>query len=117
MLRLLADENFNGHITRGLLHQRPQIVVVRVQDVGLAEADDPTILAWAAENDYILVTHDQATIPEFAYDRLLTGQPMAGVFILSDRLAVRQAIEEILLLDDCSEQYEWQNLIVYLPLD
>lgn len=31
MLRFLADDNFNNEI-------------VRVQDVGLAEADDPTVL-------------------------------------------------------------------------
>ncbi len=44
MLRLLADENFNGYIIRGLLYRRPDLALVRVQDVGLGEADDPTIL-------------------------------------------------------------------------
>lgn len=35
MLRLLADENFNGDIVRGLLLQKPDLDVIRVQDVGL----------------------------------------------------------------------------------
>ncbi len=49
MLRLAADENFNGNIVRGLLRRRPDLDIVRIQDVGLAGADDPAILAWAAE--------------------------------------------------------------------
>ena len=57
MLRLLVDENFNGDIVRGLLLRRPDLDLVRVQDVEYEEAEDPTILAWAAENDRILLTH------------------------------------------------------------
>lgn len=49
MLRLLYDENFNNDIVRGVKLQKPDIDAVRVQDVGLREADDPTILEWAAQ--------------------------------------------------------------------
>ena len=38
MLRLLADENFNGEVVRGLLLRQPDADIVRVQDVGLAGA-------------------------------------------------------------------------------
>ena len=51
MLRLLSDENFNGDIIRGLFLRQPDLDLVRVQDVGLQELDDPTILAWAADNN------------------------------------------------------------------
>ena len=117
MLRLLADENFNGYVTRGLLRHRPEMVIVRTQDVGLSEADDPTILAWAAEHDYILLTHDRATMPEFAYDRVAAGEAMPRLFVLHDRIAVREAIDELLLLDELTEQAEWAQMVVYLPLD
>jgi hypothetical protein len=116
MLRLLADENLNGYIVRGLLRHRPTLKLVRVQDVGLAEADDPTILDRAANNDYILLTHDRATVPAFAYERLDAGLPMSGVFVLNDRVQPRRAIDERLLIDECSEQEEWTNLVMYLPL-
>jgi Domain of unknown function (DUF5615) len=43
-MRLLADENFNGSILRGLIRRLPDIDIVRIQDVGLIHADDPTIL-------------------------------------------------------------------------
>jgi hypothetical protein len=116
MLRLLADENFNGHIVRGLFRRRPELELVRVQDVGLAEADDPTILEWSAVHNRILLTHDRATVPDFAYERLGSGQLMPGVFIVNDRLSLQQAIAEILLLDEWSQQAEWRNLVLYLPL-
>ncbi len=116
MLRLLSDENFNGDIIRGLLLHHPDMDLVRVQDVGLGEADDIAILAWASDNNRILLTHDRATMPDFAYARLIDGHPMSGVFVLNDRLPVKQAIDELLLINACSEQVEWIGLILYLPL-
>ena len=112
MLRLLADENFNGDITRGLLLRDPNIDLIRVQDVGLAEVDDPPILAWAAMHNRIVLTHDRATMPDFAYDRIVGGQQMPGVFVLNDRMPIQQAIEELLLIDGCSDLEEWSNLVV-----
>ena len=49
MLLLAADENFNNDIVRGLLRQRPELDIVRVQDVGLSGADDVAVLEWAAQ--------------------------------------------------------------------
>ena len=116
MLHLVSDENFNGDILRGLLLRHPVLDLHRVQDVGLEEADDPTILAWAAANNRIVLTHDHATMPDFAYARVVAEQPIPGVFVVPDRMAVRQAIEELLLVEVCSEQAEWASLVVYLPL-
>ena len=44
MLRLAADENFNNDIVRGLLRRKPELDIVRIQDVGLSGAEDPTVL-------------------------------------------------------------------------
>ena len=41
---------------------------------------------------------------------------MPGVFVMPDRMAVRQVIEELLLVEVCSEQAEWAGFVVYLPL-
>jgi predicted nuclease of predicted toxin-antitoxin system len=116
MLRLLTDENFNGDIVRGLLLRDPEMDIVRVQDVGLAGADDPEILAWASRNNRIVMTHDCATFADHAFERLVAGEEMTGVFLLNDRLPIGQAIQELLLMATCSEQTEWNNRVVYLPL-
>jgi len=116
MLRLVTDANFNGDIARGLLLRQPNLDIVRVQDVGLADAADQDILTWAAENGRILLTHDRATMPGFAFDRILEGLGMAGVFVLNDRFPVSSAIEEILLLATSSDHPDWNGRVLYLPL-
>jgi predicted nuclease of predicted toxin-antitoxin system len=116
MLRLLADENFNDDIVRGLLLRQPDLNIVCTRDVGLSSAEDPDILAWAAENNRIVLTYDRATMSDFAYERVAAGESMAGVFILNDRFPVGQAIQEILLWVACSEQAEWSGRAVHIPL-
>lgn len=115
MLRLLSDENFNGDIIRRLFLRQPDLDLVRVQDVGLREVDDPSILAWAADNNRIVVTYDRATMPDFAYQRLQRNEVMSGLFVVSDRISTGQAIEEILLIANCTEQEEWINIVLYIP--
>lgn len=78
-MRLLTDENFNGAILRGLIRRLPNLDIVRIQDVGLMYADDPTILEWAANENRLLLTHDVATITMYAYGRVNRGLPMPGV--------------------------------------
>jgi predicted nuclease of predicted toxin-antitoxin system len=116
MLRLLSDENFNGDIVRGLLRRRSDLDIVRVQDVGLLEADDPLILEWAATQGRILLTHDRATVPDFAYERVAAGQPMPGAFVVDNLMPIGHAIDELLLLAECSLPGEWDNRVLYLPL-
>ncbi len=116
MLRFLADENFNNDIIRGLLRRAPSLDIVRVQDVGLAGADDPAVLAWAAEHERVLLTHDVTTMTQYAYERLMAGQRMPGVFETGRRVPVGQVIEELLILAECSEEGEWEGQVRYLPL-
>lgn len=61
-MRWLADENFNNDILRALRRRSPSIDIVRAQDVGLTGVDDEAVLAWAAEQDRVLLTHDVSTI-------------------------------------------------------
>jgi hypothetical protein len=116
MLKLLSDENFNGDLIRGLFLRQPQLDLLRVQDVGLQEVEDPIILDWAVKNDRIILTHDRATMPDFAYERLLRSEEMSGLFVVNDRMPIRQAIDELLILINCSEQTEWRGIVLYFPL-
>nr|WP_245232698.1 DUF5615 family PIN-like protein [Thiorhodococcus minor] len=113
---MLADENFNNNVVRGVRLRDPEIDVVRVQDVGLSGADEPSVLAWAAEQGRILLTHDVATITAFAYERVRAGKPMPGVFEVARTVALRAAIDDILLLASCSVDGEWEGQVRYLPV-
>lgn len=116
MLRLLSDENVHGDIVRGLLLRQPDLDLQRVQDVGLRQWEDPEILEWATNNNRILLTHDRATIPDFAYDRIMQEKIMPEVLVIHNQMPIRQAIDEILLLVECSQQTEWSDIILYLPM-
>ncbi len=115
-MKLLADENFRGAIVRGLLRRRPDLDLVRVPDVGLMEADDPTILAWAASEGRLVLTHDAATFIGFAYHRVDAGLPMPGIIEVRQDLPIGPVIEDLLLLIDASHEGEWDSRVLHLPL-
>lgn len=116
MLPLGVDENFNNNIVRGMLRLCPDVDVVRVQDVGLSGADDPAVLEWAARTGRVLLTHDVATVTRFAYDRVLAGKSMPGVFEVGRNISLGRAIEELILIAECSLEDEWEGQVRYLPL-
>jgi hypothetical protein len=116
MLRLVSDENFNGDIVRGLLRRRPELELVRVQDIGLMQTPDADILESASNQGRVLLTHDVSTVPQAAYQRVNLGKAMPGVFIVPDQMPIGQAIEEILFLSLDVDTYEWKDQVLFLPL-
>jgi len=116
MLHLAADENFDNRIVRGLWRRVPELDIVRVQDSGLSGTDDPTVLEWAAQEGRILLTHDVSTFTHYAYARVAAGKPMPGVFEVPRAVPIGVAIEDILLLAECSLEGEWEGQVRYLPL-
>lgn len=116
MPRWVFDEDFNNDIVRALFRRKPSLDAVRVQDVGLSCADDSIILEWAAQQKRILLTRDAATMTNHTYDRLRQGQLVAGVLEVSQALAILPVVEDILLLEECRREGEWEGQIHYLPL-
>jgi predicted nuclease of predicted toxin-antitoxin system len=116
VLKLASDENFNGDILRGLYRRLPELDVLRVQDVGRRGASDADILAWAADEERILLTHDRDTLLRWAYERVTRGQPMPGVFLVDDRMPLGQAIDEVVLAVECLAPDECKSVITFFPL-
>lgn len=116
MTKLATDENFNGKIVKGVLRRQPNIDIVRVQDSVVYQADDPTVLAWAASEGRVLFTHDIRTMAHHAFDRIERGEAMAGSFQVDQAAAINQIIEDMLLIATFSLDGEWEGQIRYLPL-
>lgn len=116
MIPLAIDENFNNDILRGALRRSPQLDIVRVQDFGLAGADDPEVLEWAAGEGRVILSHDVKTLGKFAYERVLAGLPMPGVFEVHDTIPTGQVLEDLLLLATCSQKGEWEGQVRFFPL-
>ena len=90
MLRFVADEDFTRLIVRGVLRIRPDVDIVRVQDVGLRTQEDAVVLDWAAREGRVLLTHDAQTMPAHAYERVRNMLPMPGVFVTPQDVAIGQ---------------------------
>lgn len=116
MLRFVADEDFTRAIVRGVLRARPDIDLVRVQDVGLRTHEDAVVLDWAAREGRVLLTHDTRTVPAHAYERVRNTLPMPGVFVIPQDEAIGLIIEDLILLAECSREGEWEGQVHYLPL-
>ena len=115
MLRFVTDNHFNEDIVTGLLAERPGLALVRVRDVGLRNAKDPEILGWTASEGRIVLTHDRKTMPAFAYERVRSGQPMPGVFLMRNQAHLRPLIDDILLADELTGMEEWKDKVTHLP--
>jgi predicted nuclease of predicted toxin-antitoxin system len=89
---LAADEDFNNRILRGLFRRRPALDIVRVQDAGLGSRADLEVLAWAAAEGRVLLTHDITTMKRHAEARSAAGLPMPDVFEVAQDVPVGQAI-------------------------
>jgi hypothetical protein len=116
MLRYLTDENFNGIVLRGLLRRLPMLDAARVQDVGLSGASDSEVLAFAASENRIVLTHDVRTFSGFAYQRAARNELMPGVFEVGQEVPVAVAIFDLALLAECSLKGEWEGQVLHLPL-
>jgi hypothetical protein len=115
MIRFLADENFDGRIVRGLLARKHDLDLDRVQDLGLMGASDEKLLEWATDNDRIVLTHDNRTMPSHVSDRLNGGLSIPGVLIVDDLAPIGICIEELLIIYECSLADEWKDIVFYIP--
>ncbi len=116
MIGLAFDENFNHDILRGMLRRNAGLDGVRLQDAGLSGQDDPTVLEWAAQQGRVLISHDVSTITAYAYARVAGGKAMPGVFEVPRGVPLATAIEDLLLISECSRPGEWEGQVRYLPL-
>jgi predicted nuclease of predicted toxin-antitoxin system len=112
---LLADENFNGDILRGLRRRVPGIDAPRIQHVGMRGADDEAVLEWAAVEGRLVLTHDVSTLIDFAWKRVAAGLHHSGVSAVSQQAPVGAIVADLVLLAECSVNEEWADRILFVP--
>lgn len=52
----------------------------------------------------------------YAHRRVRNGDRMPGVFEVSRALAIHTAVDDMILLTECSSPGEWEGQVRYLPL-
>jgi hypothetical protein len=114
-VRFQADADLNIIIVLGTLRAEPTIDFQTAVAAGLRGRPDPEVLAIAASEGRILLTHDHRTMPGH-FGEFISGGPSPGVFVIPQNVPVIEAIDELVMIWAASEAEEWTNRICYLPL-
>ena len=114
IVRFQADADLRQSIVNGVLRRQPDIDFKSANQADLEGKTDQDVLAIASQSGRVLITHDRKTMPaEFA--RFIESKTSSGVVILSQRLAINEAIEAIILIWQASTAEEWANQIMSVP--
>lgn len=115
MIRFLADENFNNEILRAVRRRISEAELLRVQDTDLAGKPDRLLLEWAAQNGYIILSHDVNTMRGYFYERVNAALPVPGLFLIHGSTPIREVIDSLELILLASDETEWTGRIEYIP--
>jgi hypothetical protein len=114
-VRYQADADLNQAIVTGLLRRESTIDFQTAFAAGLEGVKDSDVLAIAAQQRRVLVSHDRKTMPsEFA--EFITTNQSPVVIIVSRKIPMEVVIEELLLIWAASSAEEWVDRIAKLPL-
>jgi hypothetical protein len=114
-IRFQADADLKQAIVAAVLRHEPSIDFQTADEAELKGVDDVDVLAIAAQEGRILVSHDKKTMPQH-FAAFIQNNTSPGVFIVPQHLAIALAAEELFMIWYASESEEWSNRIVHLPL-
>lgn len=115
-MKFLADENFNNDILRGVWRRIPDANFIRVQDTVILGADDLRVLEYAAEQGYIVLTHDVNTMRGYFYERVRAELAVPGLFLIHKQTPIGSVVDALELIILASSETEWAGQITYIPL-
>lgn len=113
--RFLADADFNQKIVLGLLRREPTIDFWTAHQGDVLGRPDPEVLAIAAQENRILLSHDRGTMPAH-FVRFTGSHSSPGLILVSQDIDIGTAIEDLLLIWAASSIEEWCDIIGYIPL-
>lgn len=104
---------FNLRIVKGVTHRNVQVDFPTQDQANLTGLPDLQVLALAAAEHRLVVSHDVRTMPS-AFAESIASQK--GLILLSQNLPFGEAIHALLRIWEESTAEEWQNRIAWLPL-
>lgn len=114
-VRFQADADLKHAIVNATMRREPAIDFQTAAAADLAGRDDSEVLAIAARDGRVLVSHDHRTMPSH-FGEFTSNNASPGVVIASQRLPISVVVEELLLMWSASDSDEWVNRIAHLPL-
>jgi hypothetical protein len=114
-VRFLADANFNQKIVAGLQLREPSLDFALPQEMIPKRMKDPDVLDLAYLSGRIVASHDVTTMPSW-FDQCVKERNCAGLILVPEKVPIRDAIEDLLLIWHLTEAEEWVNRMEWLPL-
>jgi hypothetical protein len=114
-IRFQADADLNQIIVSAVLRRVPTIEFRTATTAGLAGLADQQVLARAARDGRILVTHDQTTMPRH-FGEFVQAHRSPGLLVVPQHLPVRQVADDLILVWTATDMHEWVDRIVFLPI-
>ncbi len=113
-IRFQADADLNQIIVKATIRREPTLDFQTAQAGNLPGLEDKEVLAIAAKEGRLLVTHDRKTLPHH-FAEFITSETSPGVLIVPQKLPVAYVVAELILVWAASEAEEWVNRIHSLP--
>jgi hypothetical protein len=114
-VRFLADANFNRKIIAGVLRREARINFLSGAEVDLTGIPDLQVLALAASEGRVVLTHDVRTMVSAFAEFTSTG-PSGGVLLVAQTVPVGPVINALIRIWEESSAEEWKNCIGWIPL-
>jgi hypothetical protein len=114
-LLFAADENLNERLLLALLRRLSSLDIPRVRSTPVAGGTDDEVLAWAAAEGRIVITHDEKTMPPAAWERVSRGMEMPGVVVVPGDAPSRAAVEQLTLLAGAGGPEDTRDRVLFLP--
>jgi predicted nuclease of predicted toxin-antitoxin system len=113
-IRFQADNDFRFPIVSGVILREAAIDFQSAATLGLDGVPDKKVLSMAADEGRILVTHDRNTMPRH-FREFVRFRHSPGVFLISQRVPIGEAVAALVMGWSLSEAEEWENQLVVLP--
>ena len=114
-VRFLADSNLHLAILEGVCRGEPEVDFKRASEAKLRGQPDIEVLAIAAEDGRVLVTHDIRTMP-LHFAEFVEANESPGVLLVAQQAAIGAIVREVAELWRTTEAEDWVNQIARLPL-
>ena len=114
-VRFQADADLNQIILLATIRREPAIDFQTAMTAGLPGVADLQVLARAAKDGRVLVTHDRKTMPRH-FAEFIVRETSPGLLVIPQSLSVAAAVEDLILIWSATEAEEWVNRISILPL-
>lgn len=114
-IKFQADADLNERIIDAVRRRNPAIDFQTADEAGIRGLPDPEVLAFAASEDRLLVSHDCNTMPTH-FAQFVASRHSPGVFMIAQDLPIGSATDGLILVWEASDAKEWIDVLEWIPL-